>query len=117
MSEETSDDTTPTTSEDAPVEPPTEEDETKPSEDTETPPTPDLPSQPPPLEPATYYAVTSACTTQDMGDGTPCPNLNTTTTEPMVYSNAGTIIMICGLCSKKRPILEAVKLNPQPEVS
>ena len=34
-----------------------------------------------------------------------------------MYSNAGTIIMICGLCGQQRPILEAVKLDPQPEVS
>jgi hypothetical protein len=57
------------------------------------------------------------CTTEDKGDGTPCPNLNETTTEPMVYSNGGTIVMVCGLCNQVRPILEAVKLDPQPEMS
>lgn len=80
------------------------------------PPAPDIPA-PQPYEPATWYKVTSVCTTQDKGDGTPCPNLNTTTTEPFVYSNAGTIVMICGVCGKRRPILDAVKLDPQPEVS
>jgi len=51
------------------------------------------------------------CTTET------CPNLNTTTTEPMVYSNGGNIVMVCGLCNHVRPILEAVKLDPQPEMS
>jgi hypothetical protein len=55
--------------------------------------------------------VESACITVT------CPNLNTTTTEPMVYSNAGTIRMICGVCGKDRKILSAVRLDPQPEMS
>lgn len=77
----------------------------------DTPPAPDLPSSPITFEAATWYSVTSVCTT-----GT-CPNLNTTTTEPMVYSNAGTVHMICGLCGKDRQILAATKLDPQPEMS
>jgi hypothetical protein len=81
-------------------------------------PTPDPP--PPPdetlglavtVEPGTWYEVTSVCTTDT------CPNLNTSTTEPLVYSNAGTIRMVCGVCGKFRPILETVKLDPQPEMS
>ena len=98
-----------------PVGPGAVEDDTTP-QDPETPPAPDIPAQHP-YEPATWYQVTSVCTTADLGNGQPCPNLNTTTTEPMVYSNAGTIIMICGLCHFTRPILQAVKLDPQPEMS
>lgn len=111
------DDSTPidVMNDEAPVDSPAVEDETKP-EETETPPAPDIPT-PLTFEPATYYAVTSVCVTEDTGDGDPCRNLNTQTTEPMVYSNAGTIIMICGLCNQRRPILAATKLDPQPEVS
>lgn len=115
MSTEPTDTSTTGTDDEPPIDPPPAPE--TPPEEPDTPPAPDVPSQPPALEPATYYAVTSVCTTADTGDGTPCPNLNTTTTEPMVYSNAGAIIMICGPCGKKRPILEAVKLDPQPEVS
>lgn len=69
------------------------------------------------VEPGTWYEVTSVCATEDRGDGEPCRNLNTSTTEPMVYSNAGEIRMVCGVCGKYRPILEVVKLDPQPEMS
>lgn len=103
-------DTTNTTDDQPPAEPPIVEDETKP-EDPQTPPPPESPSSPIVFEPATWYAVTSACTTES------CPNLNTTTTEPMVYSNAGTVIMICARCGKQRQILSATKLDPQPEMS
>ena len=74
------------------------------------PPAPTLPSTPLTFEPATWYEVTSVCVTET------CPNLNTTTVDPLVYSNAGTIIMICGLCGQQRPILAATKLDPQPEM-
>jgi hypothetical protein len=63
------------------------------------------------VEPGTWYEVTSVCTTDT------CPNLNTSTTEPMVYSNAGAIRMVCGVCGKFRPILSVTKLDPQPEMS
>jgi hypothetical protein len=63
------------------------------------------------VEPATWYEVTSVCSTST------CVNLNTTTTEPMAYSNAGILRMICGPCGKDRPILDYRKLDPQPEVS
>jgi hypothetical protein len=63
------------------------------------------------VEPGTWYEVTSVCTTET------CPNLNTSTTEPQVYSNAGAIRMVCGVCGKFRPILEVTKLDPQPEMS
>nr|WSZ21131.1 hypothetical protein OH837_49275 [Streptomyces canus] len=110
--EETPEDTgtSSTTDGEAPVDPPVEEDETKPEEGTEPPPAPDIPA-PQPYQPATWYSVESVCTTEA------CPNLNTTTVEPMVYSNAGTIIMVCGLCGHRRPILSATKLDPQPEMS
>lgn len=102
--------------EENPTTPPVIEDEPQ-LETPPPPPPPPLPPAPLTFEPATYYAITSVCVTADTGDGTPCPNLNTTTTEPMIYSNAGAITMICGPCGKKRTILEAVKLDPQPEVS
>ncbi|MFF7795534.1 hypothetical protein [Streptomyces sp. NPDC007991] len=63
------------------------------------------------VEPGTWYEVTSVCVTET------CINLNTSTTEPEVYSNAGTIRMVCGPCGAYRPILEVVKLDPQPEMS
>lgn len=69
------------------------------------------------VEPVTWYEVTSVCTTADMGNGEPCRNLNTSTTEPMVYSNAGSIRMVCGRCGRNRPITAYSKLDPQPEMS
>lgn len=63
------------------------------------------------VEPGTWYEVTSVCTTAT------CPNLNTSTTESMVYSNSGNIRMVCGRCGFNRPILETIKLDPQPEMS
>ena len=81
---------------------------------------PDTPPPPPPddplgtvvtVEPGTWYEVTSVCTT------TTCPNLNTSTTEPLVYSNAGSIRMVCGRCGFNRPITAFSKLDPQPEMS
>jgi hypothetical protein len=111
MSTEPENEPTPSTTDPDPVviEPePTPEEETTP------------PPPPPPddtmgtvvnVEPGTWYEVTSVCAT------TTCPNLNTSTTEPMVYSNAGAIRMVCGLCGQNRPILEVTKLDPQPEMS
>jgi hypothetical protein len=91
--------------------------EPEPEEEIETPPPPDPPASSITFEPFTWYEVTSYCNTTNTGNGEPCPNLNTSTTEPMVYSNAGTVRMICGLCNKDRPILAATKLNPQPEMT
>lgn len=88
--------------------PPVEE---PPAPQPDTPPAPDMPSSPITFEPATWYEVESVCLTAT------CPNLNTTTIEPLVYSNAGTVRMVCGLCGKDRVILSATKLDPQPEVS
>lgn len=101
----------PATTDDDPVVP---TDPTPTPEDPGTTPPPDAPPAPTSpivFEPFTWYEVTSVCVTQT------CPNLNTTTTEPMVYSNAGTVTMICGLCNQPRLILAATKLDPQPEMS
>ncbi|MFJ4473222.1 hypothetical protein ACIP2X_37810 [Streptomyces sp. NPDC089424] len=87
---------------------PLPEPQPEPDPETETPPPPDPPPTPITFEPATWYQVTSVCVTST------CVNLNTTTTEPEIYSNAGTVRMICGLCGQLRPILAATKLNPQP---
>lgn len=87
------------------------------NETTPPPPPPDLPTSPITFEPATYYSVDTTCLTTDMGNGQPCPNLNTVVTDPMVYSNAGQPVIVCGLCGKLRTILSATKLDPQPEVS
>ena len=102
-----------TTESESPVDPPPAPDEPDPGEETPPPPPPPPPSPDGPItvDPATWYEVESACITVT------CPNLNTTTTEPMVYSNAGTIRMICGVCGKDRKILSAVRLDPQPEMS
>ena len=99
-----------------PDQPPTDPDpiviEPEPEEDTTPPPPPEqTEGTVVTVEPATWYEVTSVCTTAT------CPNLNTTTTEPLVYSNAGTIRMVCGRCGKDRPIISATKLDPQPEMS
>lgn len=95
----------------SPVDPPPTPDEPPPAEDTPPPPPPPDPTEPITVDPATWYEVESVCITVT------CPNLNTTTVESMVYSNAGTIRMICGVCSKDRKILSAVRLDPQPEMS
>jgi hypothetical protein len=116
----TESETTPLAAEPEPVpqsdEPPVETDpptpEPEPEEETETPPPPNQPGQiVVHVEPGTWYEVTSVCVTAT------CVNLNTTTTEPMAYSNAGDLRMLCGLCSQYRPILDYRKLDPQPEVS
>ena len=57
------------------------------------------------------------CLTQDKGNGEPCRNLNTTIVHPEVYSNAGDPFIYCGPCSRKRTILSATKLDPQPEMT
>jgi hypothetical protein len=86
--------------------------EPEPEEDTTPPPPPDgTLGTVVTVEPGTWYEVTSVCTTAT------CPNLNTSTTEPMVYSNAGSIRMVCGRCGANRPILTVTKLDPQPEMS
>lgn len=88
---------------------------TGPDPEEETPPPPPPPDEPGSItitvEPATWYEVTSVCVTST------CVNLNTTTTEPLVYSNAGSIRMVCGPCGQYRPILDHTKLDPQPEMS
>lgn len=95
-----------------PADPPPVIIEPEPEEETETPPPPDQPGQiVVHVEPGTWYEVTSVCVTAT------CVNLNTTTTEPMAYSNAGDLRMLCGLCSQYRPILDYRKLDPQPEMS
>lgn len=86
--------------------------EPEPEEDTTPPPPPDEPGElNVQVEPHTWYEVTSVCTTST------CTNLNTTTTEPFVYSNAGTLRLVCGPCGKDRPILDYTKLDPQPEMT
>ncbi len=102
---------TASTSDEPPVEPPIVI-EPEPEEDTTPPPPPAEPGQiTVKVEPATWYEVTSVCATET------CLNLNTTTTEPMAYSNAGDLRMICGPCGQYRPILSYTKLDPQPEMS
>ena len=96
------------TSDDPPVDPIPPTPDPVPDDPDPTPPPPPDPVDPITVEPGTWYEVTSVCTTST------CPNLNTTTTEPMVYSNAGTIVMICGRCGHRRPILAVTKLDPQP---
>lgn len=103
---------------DPPVEtdPPVAEPEPEPG--AETPPPPDATmGTVVSVEPGTWYEVTSVCSTTDMGNGEPCRNLNISTTEPEVYSNAGSIRMVCGRCGRNRPITAFSKLDPQPEMS
>lgn len=95
--------------------PPTDTDTpipTEPEEDTPPPPPPAEPGQiVVKVEPTTWYEVTSVCSTST------CVNLNTTTTEPQVYSNAGELRMVCGPCGQYRPILDYTKCDPQPEMT
>lgn len=99
---------------DAPVPP----DDTEPVESSpEVPPPPDTPTSPVTFAPALWYSVDTVCLTTDMGNGNPCPNLNIVTTDPLVYSNAGHPIIVCGICGKQRTILAATLLDPQPEMS
>jgi hypothetical protein len=105
-----------TTSSDTPPEPPIDTDPNpdpgpEPEEETPTPEAPPAPTQPIIVEPATWYEVESVCKT------TTCVNFNHSTTEPEVYSNAGTIRMICARCGQVRLVLSATKLDPQPEMS
>lgn len=106
----TASDVTSTNGDNIPDEPPPVPPQPEPEEEPPPPP-PEQPTEPIVFEPATWYEVTSVCVTET------CPNLNTTTTEPLVYSNAGTVTMICGVCGQRRPILAATKLDPQPEMS
>ncbi|GGS97039.1 hypothetical protein [Streptomyces violaceus] len=111
MSTESEHEATPTSSDPDPVdiEP---QPEPEPEETEDPPPPPDSTlGTVVTVDPGTWYEVTSVCTTAT------CPNLNTSTTEPMVYSNAGSIRMVCGRCGFNRPILTVTKLDPQPEMS
>jgi len=99
---------------DPPADNPPPPEEPEPEEDTTPPPPPETPTGTITFEPATWYSVDTVCLTQDKGNGEPCPNLNVTATDPMVYSNAGKPIIVCGMCSKSRTILSATKLDPQP---
>lgn len=111
--EQPTDTTTAADSDDPPVEPtpvPTEPDPVEPT----TPEAPPAPTDPIVVDPATWYQVESVCTTAT------CPNLNHATTEPEVYSNGGGVQgfgLVCGVCGKRRQVLAAVKLDPQPEMS
>lgn len=112
MSTQPENETTPTGSDPDPVDiAPQPEPQPEESEDPPPPPPDDTIGTVVEVEPGTWYEVTSVCTT------TTCPNLNTSTTEPMVYSNAGSIRMICGRCGNLRPITAVTKLDPQPEMS
>lgn len=108
----TTDAETASTSDEPPSEPPPVVNEPEPEEESSPPPPPEEPGElDVQVEPATWYEVTSVCSTET------CVNLNTTTTDPMVYSNAGTLRMVCGPCGEDRPILDYRKLDPQPEMS
>lgn len=67
----------------------------------------------PPLTyvPATWYSATATCHTPT------CPNLDRVMDVPLLYSNGGDPVVVCGLCSKRAEILTATLLDPQPEES
>lgn len=109
---EPTDATTAEAADQPPAEPDPVGTEPEPEEDTTPPPPPDEPGElNVQVEPHTWYEVTSVCSTST------CTNLNTTTTEPFVYSNAGTLRVVCGPCGKDRPILDYTKCDPQPEMT
>lgn len=99
--------------------PPSEDQPPVPEEPSEPEPSEEEPPQPPEqpgelvahVEPATWYEVTSYCATPT------CVNLYTFTTEPLAYSNAGDLRMICARCSQYRPITKYTKADPQPEMT
>lgn len=85
--------------------------EEPPPADSAAPPPPAMPTEPITFEPGTWYSVTTVCLTET------CPNLNTTIVDPLVYSNAGQPVIVCGVCGMTRTILAATRLDPQPEMS
>lgn len=75
------------------------------------PPPPPAPSEPLTFQPAMWYSVDWTCKTVG------CVNENTVGTDPLVYSNAGTVRIVCGPCGKDTTLLAATLLDPQPEMS
>lgn len=66
------------------------------------------PEQPVTYVPYMWYSATVACHT------TACPNYNLVQDVPLLYSNAGTVNVVCGRCGKKDTVLTATLLDPQP---
>jgi hypothetical protein len=92
-----------TTTDDPPVEPPTQ---TDPEPSTEP---PLQPTEPVFFQPYLWYSATCCCATNT------CPNYNIVQEVPMMYSNNGSnVVIYCGLCSKRATILSAALLDPQP---
>ncbi|MFF1600838.1 hypothetical protein ACFVYV_25570 [Streptomyces mirabilis] len=75
------------------------------------------------LEPNTYYDLTVTCNTSgteatEETEGTdPCPNFGRVWEAKLVYSNSGEPFVTCGRCSRPVQIMDAVKCDPQPEIS
>lgn len=65
----------------------------------------------PVFEPALWYAVTAR------DDNEACINFGKEFEVNPCYSNAGTVIVLCGLCKQPMTLVSATLLDPQPEVS
>lgn len=67
------------------------------------------PEQPITYQPYMWYSATVTCHT------TTCPTYNVVQDIPLLYSNAGTVNVVCGRCGKHDTVLTATLLDPQPE--
>ena len=63
------------------------------------------------FEPALWYDVTAR------DDNEACANFGKTFEVNPCYSNAGTVVIQCGLCKHNMTIVSATLLDPQPEMS
>lgn len=68
-------------------------------------------STPPIFEPGLYYDVTAR------DDNEACVNSGREFEVNPCYSNAGTVVVECGLCQQHMTIVSAVLLDPQPVFS
>ena len=65
-------------------------------------------STPPDVQPGMWYDATAR------DDNPNCVNYEKSFDCNPVYSNAGTIDIVCGLCSQPMTLLTATLLDPQP---
>lgn len=63
------------------------------------------------FEPAKWYDVTAR------DDNEACANYGKDFEVNPCYSNAGTVVIQCGVCKQNMAIVSATLLDPQPEVA
>lgn len=70
------------------------------------------------LEPATWYWMKAVCRTAATADGEPCVQYDLALEFPQEYSNGGhDARIVCAPCGRDMEIVEAVRLDPQPEMA